>query len=146
MERHLDVCSGQIDFLGLRPRIRHAQDARPAVLRPAAGQGDKIRAAIKACDEALTGAYDLLYERAIDFGAHPNERSVTGAMDIIEEEDQSRFVHTHLAGPGTALEHGLKTLAQAGVCALCLFQHTATARFELLGVKHRLQALRKQDL
>jgi hypothetical protein len=106
----------------------------------------KIRATISTHDSKLSDVYEMLYLRAVDFGAHPNERSVSGAMNIVDETDQSRFVHAHLQGPGLAMEHALKTTVQVGVCALRLMQFFAPARFELLGVKHRLQTLRKQDI
>jgi hypothetical protein len=106
----------------------------------------KISATISAHDSKLSEIYEMLYLRAVDFGAHPNERSVSGAINIIDETDQSRFVHAHLQGPGLAMEHALKTTAQVGVCALRLMQFFAAPRFELLGVKHRLQAFRSQDL
>lgn len=43
----------------------------------------RVREAIKAKDEKVATAYQGLYERTIDFGAHPNEKSVV--LTIIKD-------------------------------------------------------------
>jgi hypothetical protein len=44
-----------------------------------------------------------LYQRTIDFGGHPNERSVTGSMKMIEEPDKRVMVAVMLHGDDAAL-------------------------------------------
>jgi hypothetical protein len=87
--------------------------------------------------------FDSLYQRSIDFGGHPNERSVTGNMRLVKLEGRTEFQQVYLHDDSLMLDHGLKTTAQAGVCALEILQEVFTARFELLGVRVKLLDLRR---
>jgi hypothetical protein len=101
-----------------------------------------VRHAIEKVDTKLAGIFDMLYERAIDFGGHPNEMAMTGSMSIIEEEDRKTFVIKYLDDNPQALANAIKSTAQTGLCSLFIFQHIFPERFELLGLKQQLQALR----
>lgn len=100
-------------------------------------------ASIGARDAKLAKLYEKLYQDAIDFGAHPNERSVTGNMKRIKENGQTRWEQVYLHGDGIELEHALKYTAQAGLCCLHIFAHIFTERFVLLGLVPRIRALRE---
>lgn len=102
-----------------------------------------IRVTIGKSNQQAAKVFDELYQRAIDFGAHPNERSVTGSLAIEKHEDRTMYQQIYLHGDGLALVHGLKTTAQTGVCALEILQEVFAARFELLGVRSELLKLRK---
>jgi hypothetical protein len=78
-----------------------------------------VRNAIKASDERLSQIYQDLYERCIDFGAHPNEKAVT--TNIVRESLNSKTLQfTLLAGDSISLDHALRTTAQVGICSLKL--------------------------
>jgi hypothetical protein len=98
---------------------------------------------IAAKDQKLAKLYGKLYQDAIDFGAHPNERAITGNMKMTEELDQVRWEQTYLHGDSLALNHALKHTAQAGLCCLHIFGHIFAERFMLLGLISRIQELRK---
>lgn len=102
-----------------------------------------IRATIGKTNQQAARVFKELYDRAIDFGGHPNERAITSNLAIKEAEDRKEFQQIYLHGDSLALEHGLKTTAQTGVCALEIFQEIFSARFELLGVRNELLELRK---
>lgn len=102
-----------------------------------------VRESISKRDRHSAEVFDILYQRAIDFGGHPNERSVSGSMAMNEMEDRMEFLQMHLHGDGMAFLHGLKTTAQTGVCALEIFQCLYGARYELLGVRADLLSLRR---
>jgi hypothetical protein len=98
---------------------------------------------VEASNRKAAKVFDSLYERSIDMGAHPNERAVTGSLDIVEMEGRRQMLQKYLHGDGIQMDHALQTTAQAGVCALEILQDVFPARFELLGVRHKLLELRK---
>lgn len=116
-------------------------DAMGALLK--AFTAAKIKATVKASDRKIEAVYAHLYQRAIDFGAHPNERSVTSSLRIIEGAGKTEYVQSYLVGDGLALEHGLKSVAQAGVCALNILHVAYPARFAEVGMPDEPFALRE---
>jgi len=103
----------------------------------------EIKKTIKASNRHMADVFDELYQRTIDFGAHPNERAITGNMMISEHDGRKEFQSIYLHNDGLALTHGLKTTAQIGVCALEILQDAFKPRFELLGVRAELLKIRK---
>lgn len=102
-----------------------------------------IRTTIGKANQQAAKVFEELYQRAIDFGAHPNERSVTSNLAIKEQEGRKELQQIYLHGDSLALDHGLKTTAQTGVCALEILREVFPERFELLGIQAELLALRK---
>lgn len=103
----------------------------------------KVRATIESADRHAAKVFSDLYERAIDFGGHPNERAITSSMRVIDQGDQKTYESIYLHGDGIALDHAIKTTAQTGVCALEILQAAFPERFEILGVRADLLELRK---
>ena len=102
-----------------------------------------VRATIEKANRRTGKVFDELYEQAIDFGGHPNERSITGSLKITDLGDRKLFESLYLHPNGLPLVHTLKTTAQTGVCALEILQAVFPERFELLGVRAQLLELRK---
>ncbi len=83
-----------------------------------------------------------LYERTIDYGAHPNELALTTALRQTREEDVIRFDLAYLSDDSTpALALCQKTNAQVGVCSLRTFRLVLPERFDLLGLTDELGRL-----
>ena len=104
----------------------------------------KIRKTLASLDVRLENIYFELYERAIAFGAHPNEMSVTSNLTIGEKDNQKEMSLPYLIGDGISLDHSLRSLAQVGVCVLLIFQVIFQERFELLGDSSELIELQKE--
>jgi hypothetical protein len=104
---------------------------------------DSARETIEKANQHAAKVFDQLYERAIDFGGHPNERAITESMTVIDRSDRKSYESIYLHGDGLAMDHALRTTAQTGVCALEILQAVYPARFELLGVRADLLKLRK---
>ncbi len=85
-------------------------------------------------DATLAGQVKNLYERSIDFGAHPNERAMTGSMTVEEVPDGKVFSAVYLHGDPLVLSHVLKTTAQVGVGALLMLSIVFRDRFRLLTI------------
>ncbi len=121
---------------------RRESDANRAEVRREFTQG-KIKDTTASSDPRLKDGYCTLYERTIEFGAHPNELSVTANVTIEKKENQTDFNPIYLHRDGSALDLSLRTLAQVGVCVLLIFEKIFPEWFELLGVSSELSKLRK---
>ena len=84
--------------------------------------------------------YSELYDRVIDYGAHPNERgaSLSSMSEVIEDGGQ-RFSAIYLHEDGLALDLCLKTTAQIGILVLLIAQEIYPARFQATGIKYQLK-------
>jgi hypothetical protein len=98
---------------------------------------------LKSKDEGLFKVSNELYERAIDLGAHPNERAFLSVMKQRKDESEIRFDSAYLIGNEPALQLGIKSSAQIGICALLIFQKIFEKRFELLGLSEQINHLKK---
>lgn len=104
-----------------------------------------VAESLKQQDPTLHTTIESLYQHCIDFGAHPNERAVTGSMKLIEGEDRHEFKQLYLHGDSLTLDHILKTTAQIGLGALFMFEHLFKERFAILGLSESIATL-KRDL
>jgi len=102
-----------------------------------------VRATIEKANRHTAKVFDKLYNRAIDFGGHPNEQAITSSLKITDLGDRKLYESIYLHEEGLALDHALKTTAQTGVCALEILKEVFPERFELLGVRAALLELRK---
>ena len=102
-----------------------------------------VAAAVAAANQHAGKRYEDLYQQTIDWGGHPNERSVTGNLKMIEERDRRIMLAIMLHGDGVELDLALKTAARCGTVSLELLQVLYNARFELLGVNAAMLDLSK---
>ena len=72
------------------------RDADPARVRKEFTAG-KIKEILAASDIKLRDLFQGLYESTIQFGAHPNEMSVTGSIRIKRQDDQEflKIIYLH---------------------------------------------------
>ena len=105
-----------------------------------------IRSAIAVCDAKLADVFQHLYEQSIDQGGHPNQLAIMGSTTMSDVDEGARLQQIYLHADGVVLDAALKTVVEVGICCLMILQHTTTfkARFELLGIKHRLRELRRR--
>jgi hypothetical protein len=102
-----------------------------------------VTASVAAANQHAGKRFEDLYQRTIDWGGHPNERSVTGNMKMIEEPDRRVMLAIMLHGDGVQLDMALKTVAQCGMVSLELLQVLYNAKFEILGINAAMLDLRK---
>ena len=103
----------------------------------------KISATVAAVNQHAAQRFEELYQRTIDFGGHPNERSVTGNVKMVDELDRRVMLTVMQHADGPELDMALKTTAQCGMCALEMLQGAFNARFELLGINADMLLLRR---
>lgn len=99
---------------------------------------------VKAANVHAADRFEKLYQRSIDFGGHPNERSVTGSMKMVEQTDRREVLAVMLHGDDLAFNAGLKSVAQCAMVSLEMLQVIFNARFELLGVNAEMLRLRRE--
>ena len=102
----------------------------------------KVNDAVRSADPKLFQIFNDLYQRTIDFGGHPNPQGTFSAMTMVDRGDGTSLTSWAMTGDNTALLHAFKSVAQVGGTSLHVLQHVFKARFELLGLRQELQALR----
>lgn len=128
--------------LGIVWLDRH-QSAKQMAAQKSAFSHRKVAASVTAANLHAGKRFEDLYQRTIDFGGHPNERSVTGNMKMVEETDRRVMLAVLQHGDGPELDMALKTVAQCGLVSLEILQVIYNAKFEPLGVNAAMLELRK---
>ncbi len=92
-------------------------------------------------DRELHGDLSRLYERTIDFGAHPNERALSSSATKRIDGDEVVIRNQILHKDSSALDHALVTTAQVGLGSLRVFRLIFRERFDLLGLGDTIEEL-----
>jgi FAD/FMN-containing dehydrogenase len=100
-----------------------------------------VQAAIRKSDVQLADIYDGLYDRVIQFGAHPNEKSISGSLKLDVQKAETQLLQIYLQGDGPQLDHWLRTAGQVGICVLKVFAYIHVKRFADLGMTAKIDAL-----
>ena len=106
----------------------------------------EIRTVIAGFDTKLAEIFDDLYQRAIDFGGHPNPHAAMSATQLGQEGNHITLTTLALTTDPKVLMHTMKSVTQVGLAALFVFQHIFKAKFELLGIRTEMDALRMENL
>ena len=85
--------------------------------------------------------YETLYNRTIQFGAHPNEKSITANLNFDDSQTPAVILQIYFQDDNVILEHWIHTANQVGICVLEIFEHVHRKRFERLGVRSRIATL-----
>jgi hypothetical protein len=88
-----------------------------------------IQAFLEGKDAALAKVFRVLYDGTIDWGAHPNERALSGSLKITEAENESHFEVSYLTANADMIVATLKTASQVGVGMLKALQLVAPQCF-----------------
>ncbi|EIM97507.1 hypothetical protein WQE_28539 [Paraburkholderia hospita] len=136
-------------FLARKPELRetwlkrHDDYASLREVRRVFKIADMLEA-LRAVDVTEANAANELYQRAIDYSAHPNERALTQGMRDEMAGEEVRFDTNHLFPKGAAaLELCYKATAQTGVCALAMYRPLMRERYDMLDLTGRLDHLKK---
>jgi len=138
-------------YLARRPELREVwlrrhDDAASMRTVKIEFQIGTIITSVDASDAQAARVAKELYDRTIDYGAHPNERALTQVLGMDRGTDHVRFEVRYLTrGDELAFGVNLKTTAQVGVCVLDLFRLVYRERFDILGLTDQLANL-KRDL
>lgn len=97
---------------------------------------------LESVDPKIYKTTRLLYDRTIDYGAHPNEAALTSLLKKTEEEDNIKFDLNYLTGNTLAFQLAMKTTAQVGLCSLYIFKNIYGERFDILGISTKLDSFK----
>lgn len=100
-----------------------------------------IRRAVKKADAKIGGHFETLYERLIDFGAHPNEQGFSMSTKLRKESGETHILSIYLHDEGVPLDFALKTTAQVAICVLHIAYLLYPARMELQQIRHELDQI-----
>jgi hypothetical protein len=98
--------------------LRHAGGAAMKEQRDAF-QIKAIKGAVcRQCTTAMTTLYDDLYQRTIDFGAHPNPHAVFSTSSLDDSGGGAEITTFAITKEPKIVLHALKSTAQVGLMAL----------------------------
>ena len=103
----------------------------------------KIIKIIRKDDVDLEKTYDTIYQRSIDFGAHPNSSGIFTSTEIERKDGNTHIKQAGLHGPGTQFTLGLKSTSQVGVFLIRICELIWPERVQLLSLYDELWALRQ---
>lgn len=105
-----------------------------------------VKVAVRRCDTTLADHFVEDYERSINFGGHPNPHAALSAMVPDEREGLNSLTVLAISSDPRIVEHALKCTAQVGLTALCVLQHVFKEKFELLGIRQEIEALKNTGM
>jgi hypothetical protein len=103
----------------------------------------KMMNSLKAHNPKLGNVLEELYERTIDFGAHPNERSLTALLKQDKKGDEIEFKLKYITDDPILIKVCLKSTAQIGVLSLKILELVIPERFQLTGLDRKLERVSK---
>lgn len=80
-----------------------------------------------------------LYERTIDYGAHPNERAISSNLERREDDEHVSFELSYLTGDSLQLRFCLQTTAEVGISGLSIIRQIYPERCDDLGLTQEIQ-------
>lgn len=104
---------------------------------------DMIDKTLKSKDPKLCKIFEELYDRTIDYGAHPNERALSATLHKQEKDGIVKFDLNYLSGDSTELKHCIITTAEIGICSLGVLKIIYKERFEISGISDSLGLIKK---
>lgn len=105
----------------------------------------KVRSTHESFDSATAKQLHELYERTIDFGGHPNEKSLFGAMARVETENEINFSVGILSFQDpTFVVAALHMAVGVAIGTLKVFQLIFPERFTIMGLDEEIKRLVKE--
>ena len=103
---------------------------------------NQMFAQLNSDDPVYGKAAKALYERTIDYGAHPNEQSVTTTMRLIRDENTRIMQGIYLHGDDIQTQVAAITAAQVGVTSLNIFRNVFRHRYDIAGITETLDKMK----
>jgi hypothetical protein len=121
---------------------RHESDADKKAVKEKFKIGDMLTL-LENIDSKLGKIARSLYERTIDHGAHPNERSLSSMLKQNKKENDIGFKLNYLTNERIVIELCLKSSAQIGVLCLKILELILPERFRITGLSKKLDIVSK---
>lgn len=99
----------------------------------------KLWPCLKLADPKTHDIAKILYKETIDWGGHPNEKSLSQQLIHSYRTDKTwKSQFTYLYEGELPHQLSVKRTAQVGVCCLKIFRHVFRERYDLLGISEEL--------
>jgi len=105
--------------------------------------GGAVARAVMKVDQRLSEMYKHLYDVTIQYGGHPNEKTITQSLKLDILEEQTVIEQVYLQGNSPVLDHWIRIANQIGICVLKIFEHVHRQRFATLNAKAKIETLSK---
>ncbi len=96
---------------------------------------------LKNKDPGVARNFENLYERLIDFGAHPNESGFSMSTLLSRNGNETHISAVYLHGEGVPLNFALKTTAQVALCVLQIAYLIYPVRMDLSSIRFDLDQI-----
>ena len=97
-------------------------------------------------DKNLSKISDELYQRSIEYGAHPNETGVAASMKLTQEKLNYRAQQTYLHSESIQFNYSLKSVADYGYFPLKIAKKIWSRPLEISLVVDRIDAIQDKTL
>jgi len=95
---------------------------------------------LKSEDESLQDKAKSLYDTTIQYGGHPNEKSLSTVLKIDRADGKITFNVHYLTGDINVIKLSLVLLARVGVIALMISEKILAERFKIIGLSDKIKA------
>jgi hypothetical protein len=100
-----------------------------------------ILAELQQADKELGQMTRVLYELAIDWGAHPNINGLASTTEITDTEEKLLITIQYSSGDTPAFRQCLNVTASVGVCSLFIFRRIFLEKFLQLHINEELEKI-----
>lgn len=121
---------------------RHESEADHEAMKTIFTAG-AVRRRLNELDNEIGKVFRELYERTIDFGAHPNPNGVLSSTDITKNEHGVLINQIYLHQYDQSMQQALRTTAQAGVCCLSIVTKIFPERIEALALAPAIETVKR---
>lgn len=123
--------------------IRRHDDGPSKEMARASFSARKVAATVRQENQRMADRYERLYDAAIDFGGHPNERALSARLNLKHEDGASVSSVTRLTDDPKQYLFLARSAARTGVLALELFSHVFETRFRIASFDVKLKQLQQ---
>ena len=99
---------------------------------------------LQSIDARTSNIAQSLYDRTIDYGAHPNERAVSTQIKTECDGSRADFTAEYFLCGGLPHQLSLKSAAQVAICCLDIFYSVFRDRYRILGIDETLDRIRQE--
>ncbi len=103
----------------------------------------KVLNHLKKIDEKTHKIVGSLYDRTIDYGAHPNERAISSQIRTESNGSRVNFTADYFLCGNIQQQFAIRSASQIGICCHDIFYNIFCNRYRILGIDKQLNQIRQ---
>ena len=107
-------------------------------------QFSTVLSTLETVDSKQAAIVEVLYDRLIDFGGHPNAYSILTNLKLAIDPNKVDFKLLYTNAGSESQNLALKTLGQVGLTCLYIFKRIWKERFDITGLSDRIERERSK--